>query len=121
MKTIRLVPLVTKETQNEINRLMTSLQRDNRGRFGTGTRVELRRLVSKCIDEAYELGKDRLVEEEQRVEIKIQPIFDNQADKMRYGQLNYAVKELARRINEPVESTECRLGQYLKSRGVCSL
>ena len=121
MKTIRLVPIVTKATHSEINQLMTSLQRDGQRRFGTGTRVKLRRLISKCIDEAYMLGKDRLVEEEQRVEIKIQPIFDAEADKMRYGQLRCTVKDLADKLDEPVESTECRLAQYLKSRGVCSL
>ena len=121
MKTIRVVPIVAKETHEEINRLMTSLQRDGQRNFGNGTRVKLRRLVSKCIDEAYELGKGVPIEEEQQVEIKIQPIFETNADKMRYGQLYKAVEMLAHCIDEPIESTECRLSQYLKSRGVCSL
>ena len=118
MTQIKIVPVVVEETRDEIDRLMRQLRT---GPHSSGTRVKLRRLIHSCIYEAYKLGKGVPPEEEQRVESKIQPIFDSEADKMRYGQLYHTVKNLARIIDEPVESTECRLAQYLKSRGVCSL
>ena len=118
MKTVKLIPIVSKEAIERVNLLMTQLQH---GHSSNGIRIKLRRVIAGCIDEAYTLGKGLPREEEQRDEIIFQPLFDSEADKMRYGQLYKAVETLAYCLDEPVESTECRLAQYLKSRGVCSL